>query len=171
MRLKTSHVVALFALSIGCGGDHEIERYVVEIRVTAPGADARLMDHLLVPHCDNAVLDNETLLVYDGYVPDAVTAIQLVYTGIDLSEDGTNSIHYFLAKNDTVVIVGSLNQTLDLYEINHKGNVSLIEAEKKGGDIEHFYEVIAQPVTEVHEIGRREKIAFVDTFDGWPCLE
>ncbi len=164
--------VALAALTTGCGGDHEIIRYVIDAQITAPGAEPQLMDHVPVPHCDNAELSTETLLVYDGWVEDAVAAVQVVYTGIDLSEGGaTNSMHFFLAKGDTVEIAGALNETLSLYEVNHRGNMHPIEADKKGGDIEHFYEVIAQPVTEVHHLEAKEKIDFVETVDGWPCIE
>ena len=169
--MRLNILACLAVLASGCGGDHEIERYVISVQVTAPGAAPELMDHLFVPQCDNAVLENETLLVYDGFVEDAVTAIQLVYSGIDLSEGGQNSLHFFLADDDSVVIAGALNQTLDLYEIDHKGRVTLIEAENKGGDIEHFYDVIAQPVNEVHSLGKKEKIDFVSTFDGWPCVD
>jgi len=170
--MRTLTLAATAALlSAGCKGDHAIERYVIQAQVTAPGAEPELMDHLYVPPCDNATLENETLLVYDGYVEDAVTVIQVVYAGIDLSEGGENSLHYFLAEDETVRIVAALNKTVDLYEVDHKGKVDLLEAEKKGGDYEHFYEVIAQPVTEVHTIEKVEKITFLETFDGWPCVD
>jgi len=167
--MRTPFLVFLALLSGACGGDYELIRYVIEARVTAPGADARLMDHVDVPTCDNAELQLETLLVYDGYTEDAVTAIQVVYSGIDLTDGGDNSLHYFLEKGDTVIISAALNRTLDLYEIDDGGRVSLLEADKKGGDVEHFYEVVAQPVTESHVVGSKEKISFVETFDNWPC--
>jgi len=174
MNLSSSTRPLLFALGLGalcggCGGDYELARYVIDARVTAPGADARLMDVVDVPPCDNADLQIETLLVYDGYVEDAVTAIQVVYAGIDLSDGGDNSLHFFLEKGDSVVISAALDRTLDLYEVDARGRVSLLEADKKGGDVEHFYEVLAQPVTETHEVSRKEKITFVEVFDNWPC--
>ena len=119
--MKRTLLASLLLLSTGCGGEYEIVRYVIDARVTAPGADPRLMDHVDVPTCDNAELQIETLLVYDGYTEDAVTAVQVVYSGMDLSNGGENSLHTFLEPGDSVTIYGALDPDLPLYEIDDRG--------------------------------------------------
>ena len=161
----------LSLLLAACGPKAEVIRYTVEVDIQEvpdwldPQSAGLFID---VPQCSNAEVFDETLVVYEGWNPDAVTAIRFVWSGFDLTSGGDNSLTVFLEPGDTYEVYAALKPDELLYEIDHKGNMKQIDkkvANVKGKDHAEAEYSLGEgiPIIEVHDVLKeRDLIQFVE---------
>ena len=135
----------LILVLAGCGPDYAITRYTFNVTLAAPDwVDASVVQGLEVSPCTNAVLYDETLVVYQGYDAEAVTAIRFNWSGFDLSQGGDNSLTWFLREDDVLQVPAALNPSLMLYEIDSRGRMLELDKDlanvrrKKSADAQYI---------------------------------
>ena len=175
--IRTAAPCLLFALA-ACGGS-EPARYTLTVEIDAPEwVDSESVNFIDVPPCPNAELFDTTLRVYDDYDPADITAVRVIYTGVNLSGASSNEYTYLLAEGETKRIYAALQPSLWLYTIDHKGQ--LLEedpdvAKVRGrSSAEVAYNLGAGDgidVTEVHTLAKEvEPLDFIEP-GNWNCDE
>lgn len=162
-------------LLAACGPNAELIRYTVDVEITEvpdwlnPQSAGIILD---VPQCTNAEVFDETLRVYDGWNPDAVTAIAFVWTGFDLSDGGDNTETIFLEKGETAEVYAALKPDEVLYEIDHKGNMHQVNKDiakvKRKSTAQVAYTLgEGIPIEELHTVAKeRDLIQFIEEGSG-----
>lgn len=167
----------LLPLVAACGPKAELIRYTIEAEIldVPPWLDAESAGVINeIPACTNAEVFDETIRVYDGYVEGAVTAIQIHWTGFDLSSGGENIQTWFLRKGELFDVVAAIKPDLVLYQVDDKGRMLQVDkdaAKVKGRDrAEATYELgEGLPIREVHEM--QKEVELIDLVDqgAWNC--